>query len=158
MNNYKEEKAKLDARIREQCKSVGWQYNALSYYLKSWDKLLLPKQVSDCDFEYYNTNYEEYNKFLVDIKNEVNDIILTRFKTDIEFSSDVKIKELHLTVYIKNKYPNNKFNMLSKINTDYHQKMQMIERFKRVFRNINKSVIASKEYYKQKKLDKSKKI
>ena len=151
MDNYKKEKSKLDATIREQCKNVGWNHNALSYYLKSWDKLMLPKQIDDCDFEYHKTNCEEYTKFLREIKHEVNDIILTRFKTDIEFSSNVKLGEFHLSKIIKDKYPNNKFNMLSRINEDYHQKMQMVERFKKVFGNINRSLERQREYYRQKR-------
>lgn len=149
MDNYKKEKSKLDATIRERCKNVGWNHNALSYYLKSWDKLILPKQIDDYDFEYYKTNCEEYTKFLREIKHEVNDIILTRFKNDIDFNSNVKLTECHLSTAIKDKYPNNKFNMLSRINKDYHQKMQMVERFKKVFGNINRSTIESRKYYKQ---------
>lgn len=149
MDNYKKEKSALDAIIREQCKRTGWTYNMLSYYLKSWDKLLLPKQSVECDYEYHKTTCEEYTEFLRDIKKEVNDIILTRFKTDIDFNSNVKLTECHLSTTLKDKYSNNRFNMLSKINLDYHQKMQMVERFKKVFGNINRSAIESRKYYKQ---------
>jgi len=151
MEDYKKEKSKLDARIREQCKNVGWNHNALSYYLKEWDKLLIPKESIPNEYEYHKTSCEEYTRFLIDIKKEVNNIILTRFKTDIGFNSREDITEFHLSKFIKDKYPNNKFNMLSKIKGNYYQKMQMIERFKKVFGNINRSLELQREYYRQKR-------
>ncbi len=151
MDNYKKQKSKLDLRIREQCKNTGWKYNALSYYLKEWDKLLIPKESTPNEYEYHKTTAEEYTNFLIDIKNEVNDIILTRFKTNICFSSCEDITEFNLSKFIKDKYPNNKFNMFSKIKENYRIKMQMIERFKKVFGNINRSVERQREYYKSKR-------
>lgn len=150
MDNYKKQKSKLDLRIREQCKNTGWKHNVLSYYLKEWDKLLIPKESTPNEYEYHKTTAEEYTNFLIDIKNEVNGIILTRFKADINFNSYDEIKEIHLSKFIKDKYPNNKFNMFSKIRENYRHKMQMIERFKKVFGNINKSKEKQREYYKQK--------
>lgn len=151
MEDYKKEKSKLDARIREQCKNVGWNHNALSYYLKEWDKLLIPKESTPHEYEYYKISCEEYTRFLIDIKKEVNNIILMRFKTDIDFNSCEDITEFHLSKSIRDKYPNNKFNMLAKVKQNYHQKMQMIERFKKVFGNINRSLEMQREYYRQKR-------
>lgn len=150
LDNYKKQKSKLDLKIREQCKNTGWNHNELSYYLKEWDKLLIPKESTPNEYEYHKVTAEEYTRFLIDIKNEVNNIILTRFKTDIGFSSCEDITEFNLSKFIKDKYPNNKFNMLSKIRENYRNKMQMIERFKKVFGNINKSLERQREYYSQK--------
>ena len=41
--------------------------------------------------------------------------------------------------------------MLAKVKENYHQKMQMIERFKKVFGNINRSLEMQREYYRQKR-------